>query len=309
MLNRLLPGRLVVMTMLAGGLYLGPLLAGLSRQPPWTIVAFAAILILWSVLYRSAHWPGRIADLARPEVVVALVLPVGVILVLSSLFFVAGLGLSRVAGTLSLPLPVSLGIPILCLIAALFLHSPRKAAAMDAFLDDALRQLQGFPAGPALSGPSPAAKAVVERLAGLPEDATVAEVQAIVGATSCDDAALLAAIDATGIPPPRTALVAAVLIVTDPAGGSGPEGRGEASWVFDALRGAPDLEALFAGRAVALLARSPHLWRDMPYAYDVAEAAARSPDPEAARALDDLCRRLNEISEAQDGPGPAVTAV
>lgn len=303
MLERLLPSRIVVMMILAGGLYLGPFLAGLSRQPPWTIGAFAAIMLLWSVLYRSSSWPRRPGDLAKPEVVAALVVSVVVTAVLSTVVYLAGIGLSGISGTLPLPLPVTLCIPILCVAAALIVRSPRKAAEMDAFLDDALRQLKGFPAGPATSEPDPATRAMIGTIEALPPDATVADVRAALGRGSAAAADLVAAIDAMGVPPPRPALAAAVLIVTDPSGGSALAGRSEAGWIFDALRGDGELETLFAERAVSLLAQSPHLWREMPYAYDVAEAAARSPDPEAARALDDLCRRLDALSQAADDAG------
>ncbi|WP_187971063.1 hypothetical protein [Aquibium microcysteis] len=303
MLERLLPSRIVVMMILAGGLYLGPFLAGLSRQPPWTIGAFAAIMLLWSVLYRSSSWPRRPGDLAKPEVVAALVVSVVVTAVLASVFHLAGLGLSHIAGALPLPLPVALSIPILCMAAAVIVQSPRKAAQMDAFLDDALRQLKGFPADPSPAGPDAATLAVVRAIGELPPDAPVCDVEAIVGEAAIDAAAMIAAIDAMGVPPPRPALAAAVLIVTDPSGGSALAGRSEAGWIFDALRGDGELETLFAERAVALLAVSPHLWREMPYAYDVAEAAARSPDPQAARALDDLCRHLDALSRADDDAG------
>jgi len=303
MLERLLPSRIVVMMILAGGLYLGPFLGGVSRQPTWTVGAFASLMLLWSGLYRSAHWPRGIADLARPGVVAALVLSVGVTAGLSSLFYLAGLGLSRFGGTLPLPLPVPLGIPVVCLAAALVVRSPRRAAEMDAFLDDALRRLEGRPAGPTVSGPDPATRAMIETIRGLPEQATVDDVRAVLGGGFGDAAALLAAIDAMGVPPPRPARAAAVLIATDPSAGSALEGRGEAGWIFDALRGDRELETLFADRAVALLARSPHLWRDMPYAYDIAEAASRTPDPAAARSLDELCRRLGELSRAADESG------
>ena len=298
--GRLAPSRLNLMMILAGGLYLGPLLAGLSQQPRWTVVACAGVLALWSFLYRSDSWPRRLADLGRPEVFLATMLLVCVMLALSGLSFVAGLGLAQIAGGVSLPLWVPLGIPLLSLTIALFIQSPREATEMDAFLDDALRQLEGFPPLPSAPDISQSARAVAAKLEGLRERATVAEVRAVIGEAAVHDAALLAAIDKMGVPPPRPALVAAILIVTDPTGAPGLEARGEAAWVFDAIGGDPELEMLFAGRAVELLAEAPFLFRDMPYSYDVDQSAARSPDPEAAQALKNLRDRLNELSKEED---------
>ncbi|MFC3642542.1 hypothetical protein [Aquibium oceanicum] len=296
-LGRLAPSRLNLMMILAGGLYLGPLLAGLSQQPRWTVAVCAGVLVLWSVLYRSASWPRRLADLGRPEVVLATMLLVCVMLALSGLSFLAGLGLAQIAGGVSLPLWVPLGIPLLSLTIALFIQSPREATEMDAFLDDALRQLEGFPPLP----PTPnISRAVAAKLEELREGATVDEVRTAIGEATVHDAALLAAIDKMGVPPPRPALVAAILIVTDPTGAPGLEARGEAAWVFDAIGGDPELEMLFARRALELLAEAPFLFRDMPYSYDVDQSAARSPEPEAAQALKNLRDRLNELSKEED---------
>lgn len=290
-----MPSRLTLMMILAGGLYLGPFLAGLSRQPPWAVVVFAVLLVVWSVLYRSGSWPRQVVDLARPEVLAISLLLVSVMLALAGLVFLAGRGLSVVVGVMLLPLWVALALPALSLITAMLVQSPRKAAEMDALLDGALRQLQGLQAPPEPSGLTTAAEALARQLALLPEEAGEAEVRAVIGEPGDLDAALLAAIDRMGLPPPRPARLAAVLIVTDLAGAPGLAGRAEAAWVFDLARGDPQLEILFARRAVALLAGSPDLRRDMPYSYDVAMAAEHATDMVAARLLTDLRDRLNDL--------------
>lgn len=91
------------------------------------------------------------------------------------------------------------------------------------------------------------------------------EVRAVIDEAAVHEAALLGLIDQMAVPPPRPALVAAILIVTDPEGAPGLAGRGEAAWVFDALRGDPQLEALFTERAITLLAEEPQPRQDMPF--------------------------------------------
>lgn len=298
-----MPSRLTLMMILAGGLYLGPFLAGLSRQPSWTVMVFAFVLVVWSVLYRSGPWPRRVADLARPEVLLISLLVVSVMMALAVLVFLAGRGLSVLTGVIPLPLWVALALPACSLSAAMLVQSPRQSAEMDAFLEGALHQLQGLQAPPDAADLTTAAEALTRQLAMLPEDAGEAEVRAVIGETSVLDAALLAAIDRMGVPPPRPARLAAVLIVTDLAGAPGLGGRAEAAWVFDLARGYPQLEILFARRALAVLAAAPDLWRDMPYSYDVALAAEHAADVEAAHLLSDLRDRLNASTPADEDTG------
>ena len=296
-----MPSRLTLMMVLAGGLYLGPFLAGLSRQPGWTVAAFAAALADWGVLYRSGSWPRRLGDLAKPEVLVTTLALVAMMLALASLCFLAGRGLSVVTGGPPLPIAVPLAIPALSLGAALLVQSPRKAADMDAFLEDALRQLKGLPGASPDPQLSMTARAIAAGLEQLPESAGEAEVRDVMGWSGVHDAALLGAIDRMGVPPPRPARLAAVLIVTDPEGAPALAHRGEAGWVFDAVKGDPELEALFAGRALALMDVAPYLWRDMPLACDVDQASASASSPETARLLARLRDRLNELGESDVG--------
>jgi hypothetical protein len=66
--------------------------------------------------------------------------------------------------------------------------------------------------------------------------------------------------------------------------------------VFDVARGDPELESLFATRALLLLAGTPTMWRDMPYSYDVDQACKATPSPQAAGLLGQLRDRLNALS-------------
>ncbi len=291
---------MVIMILLAAGLYVGPFVAGLSDQPGETVLVFGACLAVWSFLYQSGSWPRYAAELANPAYVARAALRVCVMLVLAGLFFLAGTGLSYITGSLAMPLAVPVVIPVCALILAVIVQSPRKVAELDAFLDDALRQLQGMEASPVYSQHGVMAAQLANRMVALPADAEPDDVLALLRDADELDAALLAAIDRIGAPPPRPARLAAVLLVTDRERGPALAGRGEAAWVFDLARGDPQLESLFARRSIALLSDAPHMWRDMPYSYDVDQACEASSDPDSAALLASLRERLNEISAQEE---------
>ncbi len=291
-----MPRRLTVMTVLAGMLYLGPFVAGLSRQPGASVLVFGALLGLWSVLYQPASWPRRAVDLADPAILARTILHAGVMLALAGIMFLAGFGLSYITGVLPLPMAVPMAVPFGAVALATLVQSPRKAAEMDAFLDEALLQLQGLPAGPGESRQGAMAEDLAHRIADLPADSSAADVLAILHGADELDAALLSVVDRMGTTVPRSLRLAAVLLVTDTERGCGLAGRREAAWVFDLARGDSDLETLFAGRALHLLSRSPHLRYDMPYAYDVKQACDAASDPRAAETLAALRDRLNDLS-------------
>lgn len=288
------------MMLLGAGLYVGPFLAGLARHPAGTILVFGALLALWSILYQGGAWPRRASELASPAVLARTLLLACAMLVIAGIFFLAGTGLSFVAGVLPLPTAVPLAIPVLALALAVLVQSPRKAAEMDAFLDDALRQLKAMQMPATGPNQTALAEALATQIRSLPDDAGPEEVSAVLAGSDDLDAALLAAVDRMGIPPPRPARLAAVLLVTDVERGAALAGRAEAAWVFDIARGDPDLEALFATRALALLAGRPDMRRDMPYSYDVDQARQAANRPEAAKLLEDLRDRLNALSAEEE---------
>jgi hypothetical protein len=284
------------MTVLLGGLYAGPFLAGLSGQPGWTYWAFAALLGLWGFLYQRRSWPARLSDLATAVGVAKTLVLSGVVLAVAGIAFLAGAGLAHITGVLPLPLAATIALPVATLAIAVLVQSPRKAADFDAFLDDALRQLQGMAPGPEPSRQAARAEELAARIASLPADAGPDHVLAELAGTDELDAALLAAIDGKGAALARPLRLAAVLLVTDVVRGAGLAGRAEAAWVFDVARGDTELEVLFATRALRLLSEMPDMWRDMPYAYDVAAAIGAGAGPEAVGRLSDLRDRLNALS-------------
>ena len=293
--KRFAPSRLRLMVVATAGLYVGPLLAGFSSHPWWTVPIFGAFLALWSILYQTASWPRRTADLTSPPVLLRTIFLLFVMLGLAGVSFLGGLGLSTIAGALPLPPAIPLLVPPASIMAAMFIQSPRKTAEFDAFLDDALRQLEGFAPIPEATEVTVAARNLAAKLEALPNNATEPEVPLAIGAPAVHDAALLAAIDKIGVPLPRPACIAAILIVTDPEGAPGLINRCEGAWVFDTVGRDAQLLALFARRALVLLDKTPHLWRDMPYSYDVNLAAVSTSDRETASLLNAFRDRLNEL--------------
>jgi hypothetical protein len=286
------------MMLLAGGLYLGPFLAGLARLPAGAVLVFGALLVLWSIIYQSGSWRGRARESSLVVLTRTFVLGCAM-LSLAGICFLAGTGLSFIMGVVPLPPAVPLAVPIISLALAVLLQSPRKAAEMDVFLDDALGQLQGLGIPRNEPGQMAEAERLARRIGALPDEATAEDVLAFLEGSGDLDAALLAAVDRMGVPPPRPARLAAVLLVTDLERGSALAGRAEAAWVFDVATGDPDLEALFASRALALLAERPEMCSDMPYTYDVEQARVAASRAETAELLGALRDRLNDLS-AQD---------
>ena len=291
-----MPRRPTLMMMLGGTLYLGPFLAGLSHQPGASVLVFGALLGLWSVLYQPGSWPRHAVELANPAVLARTMLLACLLLALAGIMFLAGIGLSYITGALPLPPAVPMAVTLGALALAMLVQSPRKAAEMDAFLDGALLQLQGLAASPVESRQAAMAEDLASRIAALPGEASAADVLVILQGSDELDAAFLAAVDRIGKPVPRPLRLAAVLLVTDIERGCGLAGRAEAAWVFDLARGDPELETLFAGRALDLLSQAPHLRHDMPYSCDVDQARTAASHRQAARNLADLRDRLNELS-------------
>lgn len=295
-----MPGRLTLMMTLSGGLYLGPFLAGLSHQPGWSVILFAATLAAWSILYQRGSWPPRVAELRNPAVATRAAIIAGAMLALAGIFFLAGMGLSFLVGTLPLPLKAAVAVPVVSLGLATVLQSPRKAREMDAFLDEALIRLEGMGTLAADSGQAAMAARFLDRITALPHDAAPGTVLAALQGSDDLDAAFLSAVDKLGPSLPRPVAMAAILIVTDLDRAPPLAGRGEAAWVFDLARRDHALTHLFAERALALVRAMPDMGREMPYAHDVEEARRGAGNPDTAGRLGELRDRLNALSADSD---------
>lgn len=127
-------------------LWLGPVLAGLANLPYTVIAFFAGAFLLWLVALRPTMWrratEAGALTLARRIVVIAAVQAL-----LSLLAYWFGRGIGQILD-LTLPLPIWLPPAQSLLGAALapIIMPPRRAAEMDAFIEDAIRQIEGVQA-------------------------------------------------------------------------------------------------------------------------------------------------------------------
>lgn len=135
--------RLRLMMGVTALLYAGPLLAGLGGFGWGSVPVFIAIFLLWLVIIRPEDWPQTLADWRRPEVWVALAARVAVQALLVVACFGIGRGIGGVAGALPpFPLVLPLAVSFVSIPLARLVWDPKKAAAMDAFLDEALVRIE-----------------------------------------------------------------------------------------------------------------------------------------------------------------------
>lgn len=258
-------------------LYLGPLLAGLGGYG-WAVVpVFAAIFVLWLIVLRPQQWPRRAADWKRGAVATGAVTQALVQLLLVTLLFGIGRGIGGVLAIIPpfpamLPIAVSfLSIPLSRLI-----WDPWKAAQMDQFLDQALREIHASP--PVYRAGQVAL--VQKRLApilALPDDTAVTEMSRhldLIGMETDETAVRIALLDrANAEAPSRLEQMALILHATDGrlievVGGDGPT---LALAALTAKNAAPDLIALYALRLTAALDEDSDLWGACPSVTRLAE--------------------------------------
>lgn len=258
-------------------LYLGPLLAGLGGYG-WAVVpVFAAIFVLWLIVLRPQQWPRRAGDWKRGAVATGAVTQALVQLLLVTLLFGIGRGIGGVLAIIPpfpamLPIAVSfLSIPLSRLI-----WDPWKAAQMDQFLDQALREIHASP--PVYRAGQVAL--VQKRLApilALPDDTAVTEMSRhldLIGMETDETAVRIALLDrANAEAPSRLEQMALILHATDGrlievVGGDGPT---LALAALTAKNAAPDLIALYALRLTAALDEDSDLWGACPSVTRLAE--------------------------------------
>lgn len=242
-------------------LYLGPLLAGLAGFGWPLVYAFAAIFTLWLMVMRPADWPRDPGQWRRPEVPTRALAQVLVQLLLVAVLFGIGRGIGGVAGYV-LPLPVALPLAISFLSVPLsrLVWNPAKAAQMDAFLTDAIAQIEGHaPAQP--QGATCAA--FLAALDALADDTPIERLKPLIwrAIEELDPGALQAALAAA--PPRRGIHVARILQATE---GSATLGCGGdlPTRCLAALPADPDLIGLFASELAATLDHTPALWGASP---------------------------------------------
>ena len=134
--------RFKIYSVLAAMLYFGPLLAGLSGTAELALPVFVAIFTLWIVVMRPAIW-ARVTQDGTPlalAVYLAGITLMQILLVI--LCFGLGRGLSAVlGGALDIPQWVPVLLSALALPLARLIWNPQRAAEIDAFTDQALKEL------------------------------------------------------------------------------------------------------------------------------------------------------------------------
>jgi len=272
-------------------LYLGPLMAGLGGFGWRVVPVFIAIFLLWTLILRPSSWPQTRADWQRPEAVVTLVAQSLVQALLVIVCFGIGRGLGGVLGALP-PFPVLLPVAISFLAIPLcrLIWDPKKAEAMDRFLDTAIDGITAASAEVPLvrSDQRALAAQLLAPLQALPDDTSEDELErhllAIASHAHPEDIEHVlrnAAMTGTAT---TSGLRAWILHATDLRSTDTLAGEAAPAAVFQFLSGRDDLTLLFARRCAAQLQDDPAAWWDSPDPETLRNAADRV-GPEASAAL------------------------
>ena len=280
------PRRLTVMMMLGAALYVGPFLAGLARHPAGTILVFGALLALWSVIYQSGSWPRRARELAQPggpgknppprlrdARYRRHLLPGRDRTVLRRRR--ASIADGGSAGDTG-------ARPGACGSWCIRRGRPPRWMPSSMMRSASFRGCMSRPTGRIRRRWR---KGSPRRISSLPGDAGPEEVVRRHCGSDDLDAALLAAVDRMGIPPPRPARLAAVLLVTDVERGAGLAGRAEASLGVRHRPGRSGSRVpVREPRARALAGDGRTCGATCPYSYDVDQARDGRRSPRDGRA-------------------------
>lgn len=266
-------------------LYLGPLLAGLGGFG-WAVVpVFTLIFVLWLIVLRPHQWPRRPADWTAQVAVVAVTQALVQVLLVAVCFGI-GRGIGGVLEFLP-PFPVMLPVAVSFLSIPLsrLVWDPWKAAELDQFLDDAIRQISNPADRP--SNPEWLDDATA-RILALPPDTSDAEAEAAINSLKEMNYpvmdALLEALDKGG-PAARAGRRGLILWSTDPARVLAQKGRELPEDGFSVTWLDPELTWLFLRRAHPLIVAHPALWADFPSSRDLHFAMDDSNDPALNAAL------------------------
>lgn len=272
-------------------LYLGPLLAGLGGFG-WAVVpVFAAIFVLWTLILRPQNWPQTFADWTRPEALVTVAAQVATQVLLVTLCFGIGRGIGGVLGALPpFPLMLPIAISFLSIPLSRLVWDPKKAEAMDRFLDGAISQITLSTAGhdAARADRQALAAQLLAPVQALPDDtsddALAHHLRSLSVHTNAEDVRQVLLQSAQDGTASRTGLRALILHATDPAVAEVLGGTGYATRAFLAVARDDPLQALFARRAAILLQDDPQAWWDCPTP-ETLRSAADAAGPDTAQAL------------------------
>lgn len=289
-MNRLALLKLVILM-----LYAGPLIAGLAGQGWGVLPAFAATFVLWQIVMRPADWPREAAGWTAPRVVTALA-HVALMVVLVAVMFGIGRGIGGVTGHLpQMPPYLPLALSFLAVPLARLVHDPAKAQEMDAFLTDALRQIDAIGEEDEEDDQIAAA---IDPLLLLPDEAPDATARAGVAAILSlrNMSRRLRALNVALAEAPGASLAARrglILWSTERPVAEAYSGLALAADGFAAAGSDEALLRLFAEHALPLIVDEPELWGDFPSTGLVRDMAARVADAETARLL-------GALAQAQD---------
>lgn len=276
-------------------LYAGAVATGAAAGAAAGVPAILACLMLWTVLLRPAgQWsgPGSAGALR-------LALTLAVLAALAAVLWAVGQAVARMAGA---PPPWAGPAAALAGIAlARAAWSPRRAAAMEAFLDDALAQVRAAapPDGAELGA---GYDAVLRPVADLPDDTPYAAAEAAVAAAMDrleDDwfgatERLFVLLDRGG--PHRAGRRGVILWGTDPARVAGGRFGYPMCHAWDVTWADPALLALYAARALPVVQAMPDRWEDYPR-HQIVEAAIDPRNGAATNAaLAALARALRDAT-------------
>ncbi|MCF1707492.1 hypothetical protein L0V05_01545 [Tabrizicola sp. J26] len=280
-------------------LYLGPLLAGLAGLG-WSLVPiFTLIFLLWLLVLRPETWPEQDREWLAPRPWIALAARTVVQLLLVLLCFGFGRGIGHVLGfepKVPFWLPVSLSAVAILL--GRLVWNPANRSEMDAFLDDALRQMTAMPLADRPRSDWPGRFAPLLDLGEDTPDFRMEEalIEAIGTEDSGGNLRLLARHLRFSEKEQAVLRRAIVRLATDPAMADLLKGTSGVTEAFFIASQDPQLLDEFLSRAEALFEDRPDLWDDYPAADSLRIAADSVPDA----ALGERLRGFAKVIEVSD---------
>lgn len=277
--------RLRILQMATACLYIGPLLAGMGGYG-WAVVpVFIAIFLLWLIVLRPQEWPQTAADWQSPDSWLAIATRAVVQTLLVVICFGVGRGLAGVAGlSVTLPFMGPIFLSLLAIPIARLACPPGQSAAINAFLDDALTEVEAAATPDAEAGRRAAARLFAARLTEpLTELRPDTEASVIEGHLAAlrghlEPEVLLEALHdrlADAGPALRRAFI---LQATDPLTVEACQGRAAPVQAMQVAGDDPALLELFAERCALLLDQNADAWGDCPNETALDAARARFPE-------------------------------
>ena len=280
-------------------LYLGPLLAGMAGLG-WPLVpVFTLLFLLWLLVLRPETWPEHDREWLAPRPWIALAARTAVQFLLVLLCFGLGRGIGHVLGFKpAIPFWLPAGLSVLAILLGRLVWSPARRAELDAFLDDALRQMTAMPLADRPRQDWPGRFGPLLSLAEETPDYRVDE--ALIDAIGTEDSGgnlrLLARHLRFSEEEQLVLRRAIVRLATDPATADLLKGTSGVTEAFFVAGQNPALLGEFLSRAESLFADRPDLWDD----YPAPETLRMAADSVSDEVLGDRLRNFAEVIEVSD---------